>query len=94
MSLPRTGCVWPALADWGWREAGLDFSPRAANGDDPVGVTGAFAALAETGTLMVVSSPRTPASVSLLPETHVAILHADHTVQFGVGLGDSSLILL
>ena len=83
-SLPMNGCVWPELARFDWKGAGLAFEPRAATrengGDDLVGVTGAFAAIAETGTLMVVSGPATPASVSLLPETHVAVLKADRVV--------------
>jgi L-lactate dehydrogenase complex protein LldG len=37
-------------------------------------VTGVFSAIAETGTLMLCSGPDTPASVSLLPETHIAIV--------------------
>ena len=82
--LPASGCVWPALSALDWRGAGLALEarvPRRENGgDDPVGVTGAFAAIAETGTLMVVSGPDTPASTSLLPETHVAILAAGRIV--------------
>lgn len=78
--LPARGCVWPALAALDWRGAGLDLEARGATGTDPVGVTGAFAALAETGTLMVVSSVETPATVSLLPETHVAVLRASRLV--------------
>jgi L-lactate dehydrogenase complex protein LldG len=45
-----------------------------------VGITGTFCAIAETGTLMLLSSPQTPATVSLLPETHVAIVTADKIV--------------
>ncbi len=41
---------------------------------DPVGITGAFLGIAETGTLMLLSGPTTPATVSLLPETHVAVI--------------------
>jgi L-lactate dehydrogenase complex protein LldG len=78
--LPLRGCVWPALAHIDWRTAGLDLAPRAATGDDPVGVTGAFAALAETGTLMLVSGPDTPQTVSLLPETHIALVPASRVV--------------
>jgi len=78
--LPLSGCVWPLLARLDWKSAGLDLAPRAAQGDDPVGVTGAFAALAETGTLMLVSGPAMPASVSLLPETHVAIVPSGRIV--------------
>lgn len=76
---PR-GAVWPGLAHLPWRAAGLALDPRAAAGGDPVGITGAFAAIAETGTLMLLSGPATPASVSLLPETHVAILRQDRIV--------------
>jgi L-lactate dehydrogenase complex protein LldG len=43
-------------------------------------VTGAFAALAETGTLMLLTGPDTPATVSLLPETHVALVAASRVV--------------
>ena len=72
--LPRHGCVWPALAGLDWSAAGLTLEPRAARGEDPVGVTGVFCAIAETGTLMLCSAAQTPASVSLLPETHVAVV--------------------
>ena len=80
LKLPHSGCVWPALDHINWASAGLAFAPRSANDDDAVGVTGAFAALAETGTLMVVSGARTPATVSLLPETHIAIVPASRIV--------------
>ena len=79
--LPLAGCVWPALASLDWRGAGLDLAAREAHGEDAVGVTGAFAAIAETGTLMLVSGADTPASVSLLPETHVAIVRAGRIVK-------------
>jgi L-lactate dehydrogenase complex protein LldG len=78
--LPQSGCLWPQLAALGWRDAGLRLEPRAARDADAVGVTGAFCALAETGTLMLCSGPDTPASVSLLPETHVAVLRAARIV--------------
>jgi L-lactate dehydrogenase complex protein LldG len=74
--LPLAGCVWPQLADLDWKGAGLAFEPREANANDAVGVTGAFAAIAETGTLVLASSSDTPATVSLLPETHVAVVSA------------------
>ena len=72
--LPVEGCVWPRLAHLDWAGTGLKLEPRAAEDRDLVGVTGVFAALAETGTLMVVSAPDAPANVSLLPETHLAIV--------------------
>jgi L-lactate dehydrogenase complex protein LldG len=79
--LPLAGCVWPRLAGLDWAGAGLALEPRAASDRDAVGVTGVFAALAETGTLMLVSGPDTPATVSLLPETHVAIVPAGRIVK-------------
>lgn len=72
--LPTSGCVWPSLAALDWRGAGLELAPRGANGDDLIGVTGVFAAIAETGTLMLCSGPDTPSTVSLLPETHLAMV--------------------
>jgi len=79
-NLPLTGCVWPQLAGLDWKGAGLALEPREANGSHAIGVTGAFAAIAETGTLMFASGPDTPSTVSLLPETHVAVLEARRIV--------------
>jgi L-lactate dehydrogenase complex protein LldG len=79
--LPLAGCMWPRIAGLDWAGAGLALEPRAASDRDAVGVTGVFAALAETGTLMLVSGPDTPATASLLPETHVAIVPAGRIVQ-------------
>ena len=72
--LPTSGCVWPSLAGLDWKAAGLELEPRAARAEDMIGVTGAFCALAETGTLAMVSGRDTPASASLLPETHIALV--------------------
>ncbi len=79
-NLPLSGCVWPQLAHLDWKGAGLALEPRGAKDGDPLGVTGAFAAIAETGTLVLASGPGTPASVSLLPETHIAIVPAARIV--------------
>ena len=72
--LPRNGICWPAFADLDWAAQGLDMQARATSGTDLVGLTGAFCAIAETGTLMLLSGPNTPAATSLLPETHIAVL--------------------
>jgi len=79
--LPKSGCVWPKLAGLAWSAAGLALEPRGARDADAVGVTGVFCAIAETGTLMLCSGAETPASVSLLPETHVAVVGAARIVQ-------------
>jgi len=73
-ALPLAAVCWPEFAGLDWRGAGLAVEARAAHGTDLVGVTGAFCAIAETGTLMTVSGPDTPATVSLLTETHVAVV--------------------
>ena len=72
---------WDELADLPWSGAGLEIVVREARDADLVGITGSFCAIAETGTLVTVTGPRTPAAVSLLPETHVAIVRASRIVR-------------
>ena len=48
---------------------------------DLVGITGCFCAIAETGTLMLLSGPDTPPGASLLPETHIAIVTSNRIVR-------------
>ena len=45
-----------------------------AEASDQVSITGAFAAIAETGTLVMASGPDHPVSLNLLPDTHVVVL--------------------
>lgn len=47
---------------------------------DQVGISSCFCAIAETGTLMLLSGPQTPATVSLLPETHIALVEVARIV--------------
>ncbi len=82
MKLPKTAVVQPALAALEWAGAGLTVEARGARDADLVGITGCFCAVAETGTLMMCSSPDTPAAVSLLPETHIAIVRASRIVPY------------
>ena len=79
--LPRAGVCWPELASLGWASAGLRMEARPANGDDKLGVTGCYCAIAETGTLMLLSGPDTHAVTSLLPETHIAVVPASCIVR-------------
>jgi len=77
--------AWPALRDLPWNGAGIEVEfrpPRRdeSQGSDLVGITGAFCAIAETGTLVLLSGTDSPASTHLLPETHVALLAADRIV--------------
>ena len=80
-NLPERGVCWPEFADLGWTAAGLDFEARPSNGDDKVGVTGTFCAIAENGTLMLLSGKHTHATTSLLPETHIAVVPASRVVR-------------
>lgn len=80
-NLPARGVCWPEFADLGWAAAGLDFEARPSNGDDKVGVTGTFCAIAENGTLMLLSGEHTHATTSLLPETHIAVVPASRVVR-------------
>jgi L-lactate dehydrogenase complex protein LldG len=43
-------------------------------------VTPAFAAIAETGTLLLISGPETPTTLNFLPDTHIVILRAEQIV--------------
>src|SRR6187397_1671628 len=71
-NLPKNAVCWPEL---------FEIDARAAEGTDAVGITSAFCAIAETGTLLTLSGPRTPATTSLLPETHIAIVRTGRMVR-------------
>lgn len=79
--LGNTLICWPLLAGLPWAAAGLQVDARAPKGDDLVGVSGVFAAVAETGTLVMLSGPDSPASTHLLPETHIAVIPASRVVR-------------
>lgn len=72
--LLRRAVCWPGLANIDWKSAGLELETRPARGDDLIGISGVFCGIAETGTLMLLSGAPTPPTVSLLPETHIALL--------------------
>ena len=80
--LPSRGVCWPRYGDLDWRSEGLAVEARAAVDGDLVGITGAFCAIADTGTLMLLSGPETPAATSLLPETHIALVPLARIVAF------------
>ena len=61
---PHRGVCWPEFADLDWAQAGLSVEARPTVGDDRLGITGVFCAIAETGTL----------------DTHVAIVSANRIV--------------
>ena len=81
LNLPMAGICWPTLSALAWASVGLTLDAHAALGSDQVGVTGCFCAIAETGTLLLTSSPTTPNAASLLPPTHIAIVPTSRIVQ-------------
>lgn len=76
----RLGVCWPEFASLDWAGAGLAIEARPTQGRDRLGITGAFCAIAETGTLVFTTSPGTPTATALLPDTHVAVLRASRIV--------------
>ena len=80
LNLPLRAVVSPSLVTLDWRAAGIEAAARAAEDSDLVGITTCFCAIAETGTLMLCSAPDHPATVSLLPETHIALVPASRIV--------------
>ena len=76
----RAGVCWPEFADLDWAGAGLAIEARPTEGDDRLGITGCYCAIAETGTLVVLSGPSAETATTLLPDTHVAVLRADRIV--------------
>ena len=79
-NLGAQAVVSPELAGLDWAGSGLAVEARGAVDTDAVGVTGCFCAVAETGTLVLLSGPDTPATVSLLPETHIALVDTSRVV--------------
>jgi L-lactate dehydrogenase complex protein LldG len=47
---------------------------------DAVSLTPCFAAIAETGTLMLSSGAETPTTLNFLPDTHIVLVYADQVV--------------
>jgi L-lactate dehydrogenase complex protein LldG len=63
---------WPAM---------LEIRRGRAEDADPVGLTTAFAGIAETGTLMLLSGPETPTTIAFLPETSIVVLQAGRVLR-------------
>jgi L-lactate dehydrogenase complex protein LldG len=51
-----------------------------AGAEDAVSLTSCFAAIAETGTLMLVSGAETPTTLNFLPDTHIVVVRGDQVV--------------
>ncbi len=80
LSLQPRAIAWRTLDGLPWQQAGIAVEFRKPVNEDLVGVTGCFCAVAETGTLMLLSGPDTFSSAALLPETHIAIVPESRVV--------------
>jgi L-lactate dehydrogenase complex protein LldG len=80
-NLPLQAVCWPEFAQLDWAAQGMNVTARPAQGNDLLGITGVFCAIAETGTLVLLSHENTPAATSLLPETHIAVVKTARIVK-------------
>jgi L-lactate dehydrogenase complex protein LldG len=68
----------PRLAAMPWHEQRtLTVNTGASDGNDLTGLSYAFGAVAESGTLMLLSGPDNPTTLNFLPDTHVVIVSAE-----------------
>ena len=58
----------------------LSVERRAARGSDQLSVTGAFAGIAETGSVMLLSGPESPTTLNFLPDDHIVVLRESRIV--------------
>ena len=57
-----------------WQTTNLDIATGPSAGGDLICVSRAFAAVAETGTLVMVSGTDNPTTLNFLPDTHIVVL--------------------
>jgi len=71
----------PSLDQIPWRARPLLKIRRGrAEAEDAVSLTPCFAAIAETGTLMLISGPQTPTTLNFLPDTHIVVVRSEQVV--------------
>jgi L-lactate dehydrogenase complex protein LldG len=66
----------PALMAIDWSVGMLEVRHGRPRHEDAVGLTTTYAGIAETGTVMLLSSPETPTTLAFLPETALVVLAA------------------
>jgi L-lactate dehydrogenase complex protein LldG len=65
------------LAAMPWSATSLEILLGASDGRDVNAVSAAFAGIAETGTLALVSGPDNPTTLNFLPDNHIVVLSRD-----------------
>ena len=71
--LTETGLEWEAVPT-------VEVRTGAPEKADDVSLTPAFAGIAETGTLLLLSGPESPTTLNFLPPTHIVVLRRDQVV--------------
>jgi L-lactate dehydrogenase complex protein LldG len=67
----------PRLAAMPWKsQKHLELKSGPSDGTDETGISHAFAAIAETGTLVMTSGADNPTTLNFLPENHIVIVEA------------------
>ena len=71
----------PLLSSVPWERAGtLEIRLGASDGNDLAAISHAFAAVAETGTLVLTSGPDNPTTLNFLPDVHIVVVSASDVV--------------
>ena len=68
------------LAAMPWAATTIEVLHGPSDGQDPNAISVAFAAVAETGTLALVSGAENPTTLNFLPENHLAVVFAEDVV--------------
>lgn len=76
----RLACA-PALARLAWPAPGPDLHFGAARFDETLSLTPCLAAVAETGSLVLVSGSDTPTTLNFVPEHHLVVLRSEQIVR-------------
>ncbi|MBM6596570.1 LutC/YkgG family protein [Microvirga pudoricolor] len=66
----------PRLEAMPWSETALDMSQGPSRGSDLNAVSHAFAGVAETGTVVMVSGHENPSTLNFLPDNHIVVVAA------------------
>ena len=70
----------PAITEMPWGKSGIRVHPGRAEAADLTSITPAFAGIAETGCMMLLSGPKHPYTLNFLPENHIVVLKSNRIV--------------
>lgn len=79
--LPRRAVVARALRGLPWT-ADLEVRDGPAREEDALSVTPSYAAVAETGSVVLLSGPESPTSLNFVPDDHVVVVEAARIVRY------------